>query len=60
MAHRIFDKSIFEKEIMEVTIMFRDEKKLALMPDEMEKVTIFIDDKKLLSIESTRSKSKEK
>jgi hypothetical protein len=60
MIHRIFDKSIFEKEIMEITIMFRDEKKLALMPDEMEKVTILIDDKKLLSIESTRSMNKEK
>jgi hypothetical protein len=60
MVHRIFDKSIFEKEILEVTITFRDEKKLALMPDEMEKVTILIDDRKLLSIESTRSKSKEK
>jgi hypothetical protein len=26
MVHRIFDKSIFEKEILEVTITFRDEK----------------------------------
>lgn len=26
MIHRIFDKSIFEKEIMEVTTMFRNKK----------------------------------
>lgn len=60
MAHRIFDKSIFEKEITEITIVFRDEKKLALMPDEKEKVTIFIEDKKLLSIESFREYKPEK
>jgi len=60
MVHRIFDKSIFEKEISEITVIFRDEKKLALMPDDMEKVTIFIEDKKLLSIESIREFKKEK
>ena len=60
MVHRIFDKSIFEKEIREITVIFRDEKKLTLMPDDMEKVTIFIEDKKLLSIESIREFKKEK
>jgi len=60
MVHRIFDKSIFEKEVAEVNIVFRDEKKLALMPDEKEKVTIFIEDKKLLSIESYRDYKPEK